>query len=168
MTGKSAKDTIAALVDWRKEIVKQGYPVFFCLHSDAGTNFTAEEFQEWCKDEGITLSIAGPHHQEQNAYAESTYWVCSQMARSMLVNANLPIEFFHFALDYALMILEVLPAKNLVDEHGNPVTTYQLLHHVKPRISRFKVFGCPVVFKLYQPMNDNKMVSEFKQLQQGS
>ena len=168
MSEKSAKNTISALIEWRKDMVKQGYPVFFYLRSDAGSNFTADSFKKWCKKESITLTIAGPHHQEQNAFAESTYRVCSKMARSMLAFANLPIEFFHFAIDYAIMILRVLPPKNLVDERGNPITTYQLLHHVKPRISRFKVFGCPVVFKRYQPFKDNKMVTDFKQVQQGS
>ena len=86
----------------------------------------------------------------------------------MLVYARLPIEFNHFALDCSLLISRVLPAKNLVDEEGNANTTYQLIHHLKPRVSRFKVFGCPVIFKCYQPRLDGKMITDFKQLQQGS
>ena len=168
MTEKSTKATIEALVNWRKEMVAKGFHVFFFLRSDAGTNFTSDEFSQWCKDEGITLTIAGPKHQEQNAYAETTYKTVSQMARKMLVHAHLPLDFFHFALDYALLILRVLPPKNLMDEKGNPLTTYQVLHHMKPRVSRFKVFGCPVVFKRYQPYHQGKLLTDFQQLQQGS
>ena len=165
---KSTKETIKALTEWRNEMLKKGFELFIYLRSDAGTNFTSEEFKTWCRDEQIKLSIAGPKHQEQNAFAETTYNTVSKMARAMLVHAHLPIEFYHFALDYALLILRVLPAKNLVDEEANPITTYQLIHHLKPRVSRFKVFGCPVVFKRYQPFLDGKMVTDFKQLQQGS
>ena len=165
---KSTKETINALVDWRNEMIKKGFDVFFYLRSDAGSNFTADEFREWCKKECITFTIAGPKHQEQNAFAETTYKTVSNMARGMLVHARLPFDFFHFAMDYALLILRVLPAKNLVGKNGEPITTYQLLHHMKPRVSRFKVFGCPVVFKRYQPMVDGKTTTEFKQLQQGS
>ena len=168
MTEKSAEATIEALIEWRREMVKKGFKVFFYLRSDAGTNFTADEFKRWCNEEGISLSIAGPRHQEQNAFAETTYKTVSQMARKMLVHAHLPLDFYHFALDYALLILRVLPPKNLTDEEGNPLTTYQLLHHMKPRVSRFKVFGCPVVFKRYQPFKDGKLVTDFQQIQQGS
>ena len=168
MTAKSARATIKAMVDWRKEMVSKGLHVFFFLRSDAGTNFTSDEFKEWCKDEGITLTIAGPKCQEQNTFAETTYKPVSQMARKMLVCAHLPMDFFHFALGYALLILRVLPPKNFVDEEGNPLTTYQVLHHMKPRISRFKVFGCPVVFKCNQPYIHGKLLTEFQQLQQES
>ena len=165
---KSTKQTILALTEWRDEMIKKGFELFFYLRSDAGTNFTSDDFKAWCRKERIQFTIAGPKHQEQNAFAETTYRTVSRMARAMLVHAHLPIDFYHFALDYALLILRVLPAKNLVDQEGNPITTYQLIHHLKPRVSRFKVFGCPVVFKRYQPFLDGKMVTDFKQLQQGS
>lgn len=90
------------------------------------------------------------------------------MARSMLVRAHLPIEFFHLAMDYAVLILRVLPAKGLVDEDNNPTTTYQILHGKRPRVQRFKVFGCPVVFKRYQPQHEGDVSTNFKQLQRGS
>ena len=70
---KSAQGTINALVEWRNEMIKKGFDVFFYLQSDAGFNFTSDEFQDWCKEEKITLTLARPKHQEQNAFAESTY-----------------------------------------------------------------------------------------------
>ena len=168
LSEKSTKHTIEALTEWRDEMLKKGFELFVYLRSDAGSNFTSDDFRAWCRKEQINLTIAGPKHQEQNAFAETTYRTVSRMARAMLVHAHLPIEFYHFAIDYSLLILCVLPAKDLVDEKGEPITTYQLLHHLKPRVSRFKVFGCPVVFKRYQPYLDGKMVTDFKQLQQGS
>ena len=165
---KSAEDTIKALVKWRGEMVKKDFEVFLHIRSDAGSNFTAEEFKLWCSQNHIKLTIAGPKHQEQNGFIESSYKTAGRMARSMLVRAHLPIEFFHLAIDYAILILRVLPAKNLVDEDGNSTTTYQILHGKKPRIQRFKVFGCPVVFKRYQPMHDGDVNTNFRQLQRGS
>ena len=89
------------------------------------------------------------------------------MARSMLVRAHLPPCFYHFALKYACKILRVLPGKGLMDVDGNPTTTYAILHGKKPRIGRFKVFGCPCVFKKYAPMYEGKSSTKFTQLQRG-
>ena len=76
--------------------------------------------------------------------------------------------FYHLALQYSCKKMRVLPAKGLVDSLGNPTTTYAIIHGKKPRIGRFKVFGCPCVFKRYAPQSDGKITTDFKQLQQGS
>ena len=89
------------------------------------------------------------------------------MGRSMLVRAHLPMQFYLLAYDYASTQLRVLPAKGLVDVEGNPTTTYAILHKKKPRIGRFKVFGCPCVFKRYAPNADGIKTTDFKQLQRG-
>jgi hypothetical protein len=55
-----------------------------------------------------------------------------------------------------------------MDSDGNLTTTYAILHGKKPRISRFKVFGCPVLFKKYNSQKDGETTSKFKELQQGA
>ena len=165
---KSSAETINALQKWRGEMVRKDFEIFLHIRSDAGSNFTSDEFKEWCFKNHISLTIAGPKHQEQNGFIESSYKTAGRMARSMLVRAHLPIEFFHLAMDYAILILRVMPAKGLVDSDGNSTTTYQIIHGKKPRIQRFKVFGCPVVFKRYQPAHEGDITTNFKQLQRGS
>ena len=108
----------------------------------------------WCTENHVKLTIAGPKHQEQNGFVEVTYKSLGKMARSMLVHARLPMTFYHLAIDYACLILQILPHKGLRDKDGKPVTIYEVIHKKKPRICRFKVFGCPVVFKQYKPQHD--------------
>jgi hypothetical protein len=43
-----------------------------------------------------------------------------------------------------------------------------MIHGKKPRIKRYKVFGCPVIFKQYQPHHNGDLKTKFKQLQRGS
>ena len=167
MNDKSSAETIRVLDAWRGRMLKKGYPLFLYLRADAGTNFTSQEFKDWCADNNISLSLAGPKHQEQNAFVERAHGTASRMARSMLVRAHLPISFFLLAYDYACKQMRVLPAKGLVDVDGNPTTTYAILHQKKPRIGRFKVFGCPCVFKKYTPHSDGAKTTDFKQLQRG-
>ena len=168
VSDKSSATTIQTLKQWRGEMLEKGFNIFLYLRSDAGTNFTSDEFKSWCRDENITLTVAGPKHQEQNSFVERAYGTASRMARSMLVHAHLPIGFYHFAIDYACKILRVLPAKGLIDSNGKPTTTYQIIHGKRPRVLRFKVFGCPVVFKRYSPQFDGDITTNFKQLQRGS
>ena len=164
---KSSASTIKALDNWRGAMLRKDMKIFLYLRSDAGTNFTSEEFKTWCKDNNISLTIAGPKHQEQNGFIESSYKTSGRMARSMLVRAHLPLSFYHLALDYSLCILRIMPAKGLKDTNGNLITTYQIIHHKKPRVQRFKVFGCPVIFKRYQPQHEGDTATQFTQLQRG-
>ena len=140
---------------------KERFPTFMYLRADAGSNFTSHKFKEWCSNNKITLSIAGPKHQEQNAFVERAYGTASRMARSMLVKAHLPIAFYHLALQYACKQMRVLPAKGLLDSEGKPTTTYAILHGKKPRIGRFKVFGCPCVLRGMLPiqMDPRQLIS---------
>jgi hypothetical protein len=163
----SAAETIANLSKWRGQMLDKGFKICFVLRTDASSNFTSKEFAKWCKKEKITLTIVDPKHQEQNAFVERIYQTVSRMARSMLVNAHLPIEFYQLALKYACKQLRVLPAKNLVVIDGKPTSTYSILYGKKPRIGHFKVFGCPVVFKCYSPLINGKALTDFTELQRG-
>ena len=167
MREKTAAETIRVFEDWRGRMLKKGYKLFMYLRADAGTNFKSQEFKDWCVDNNIELTFAGPKHQEQNAFVERAHGTASRMSRTMLVRAHLPINFFLLAYDYACKLLRVLPAKNLNDIDGNPTTTYAILHKKKPRIGRFKVFGCPCVFKRYAPQSEGVKTTDFKQLQRG-
>ena len=86
----------------------------------------------------------------------------------MLVHARLNLSFYFIALKYACKILRVVPPKGLTTEAGRLITTFEMMHNRKPRIARYKPFGCACVFKRYQPMSNNKIITGFKQLQQGS
>ena len=167
MQDKTTAETIRVLEEWRGRILRKGYPLFLHLRTDAGSNFTSNEFKAWCSKSNITLSLAGPKHQEQNASVERAHGTASRMSRSMLVRAHLPILFFLLAYDYACKQMRVLPAKGLVDVDGKPTTTYAILHKKKPRIGRFKVFGCPCVYKRYASHADGAKSTDFKQFQRG-
>jgi hypothetical protein len=65
------------------------------------------------------------------------------------VHAHLSNHFYHFIVKYPKDILNVLPAKNLLDHNGNPTTPHFKAFRVKPKIRDFRVFGCPASFKWY-------------------
>ena len=81
------------------------------LRADAGSYFASAEFAQWCRDRNLHLSLAAPHHQEMNSICERQWQTINQLSRVLLVHARLPLEYFHFAVRYAIDIINVLPAK---------------------------------------------------------
>ncbi|KAI2493774.1 Reverse transcriptase (RNA-dependent DNA polymerase) [Fragilaria crotonensis] len=75
---------------------------------------------------------------------------------------------FHHAHAYAVQILNVCPAKNVIDQDGNPTTPYQYSFQRKPSLANFRVFGCPTFFKRYEPTFRNKLITYKQQLQRAS
>jgi hypothetical protein len=86
----------------------------------------------------------------------------------LLNNARLGGAFFHHAHAYAVHIINVCPAKNFIDQDGNPTTPYQYSFQRKPSIANFRVFGCPSFFKRYKPNLCNKLITYKQQLQHAS
>jgi hypothetical protein len=66
------------------------------------------------------------------------------MARSLLVHSQLPDSFMFHALVYSCNIFNVLPIKGLYAA-GHISTPFELLHGEKPKISNFRIFGCPIM-----------------------
>ncbi len=76
------------------------------------------EFQDFCRDKSINLSLAAPKKQAQNHFAECTWQTVNNMARSMIVHARLPDSFLYHAICYASAVFNILPVKGLVNEDG--------------------------------------------------
>jgi hypothetical protein len=73
-------------------------------------------------------------------------------------NARLSGAFFHHAHAYAVHIINVCPAKNVIDQDGNPTTPYQYSFQHKPCIANFQVIGWPSFFKRFEPTFRNKLI----------
>ena len=85
-----------------------------------------------------------------------------------MVHADLSLIFWYEARRYAVEILNILPARGIQDEKGKPTTPFYLVHHYKPRIGKFHVFGCPCIYKRYQPYYQTRTVTRVLQTQRGS
>ena len=56
---KSSEEAIKTLTKWKGEMLKKGFEMLIYLRSDAGTNFSSDEFKKWCTEENIVLTLAG-------------------------------------------------------------------------------------------------------------
>ena len=71
------------------------------IRSDAGTEFTSEEFQDMCNEREINFSFASPRHQEMNGLAERIWRSIRDLAFSMMVHVHVGDEFYDYALNHA-------------------------------------------------------------------
>ena len=125
------------------------------IHPDAGSQFEpSQTFLKWCSDHGIRCEAAAPHHQHQNGMVERRWQHLRGLANKMMTHARLPRKYFGHALQYAWMVSNLTPVKDVfytdIDGLHNPCTPYERYFGSAPNLSRFRVFGCPVVFKLYR------------------
>jgi hypothetical protein len=123
------------------------------IHADAGTYFTSQVFKDWGLQLNIAIIIAGAHHQEMNGLCERRWQAIRLRAFCTMNHARLAHAFMHFSLMYSCQITAVLPLRGLFikDNQGQdcPCTPYEKYFSQKPRIGRFRVFGCPIVAKCY-------------------
>jgi hypothetical protein len=141
------------------------------LHADAGAYFTSEDLTVWGRKFNIKVIVAAPEHQEMNGLAERLWQTARVMAFRMLTNARLNILFFHHALMYAWQICVVLPAKSTsrLDEDGTlmPTTPHYLYFNGDiPNVSRYRVFGCPAICKVYKRKDKDGDVLDYRNLVQ--
>jgi hypothetical protein len=126
------------------------------FHADAGSVFTGNDFMNCLLSLQCpaVMRTAAPHHQEQNGLAESCWRIVRSRATSMLTHARLSFIFFDSAIVYASYITNVLPLKGLFTTESDGITTrpatpFELYYGKRPKLTRFRVFGCPVIFKVY-------------------
>jgi len=123
------------------------------IHVDAGTYFTSAALKQWAQELNIAVIIPGAHHQEMNGLCERRWQAIRLRAFCIMNHARLTHAFMHFSLSYSSQITAVLPLRGLFikDDQGQdrPCSPYELYYSQKPRIGRFRVFGCPIVAKCY-------------------
>ena len=85
-----------------------------------------------------------------------------------MVHARVPENYIHFALMYTTdHIFPVLPIKDLVDEDGDPTTTYKLATGTKPSVSHLRVLFCPCVVRKATAHVETKKLNMRHQAQKG-
>ena len=166
---ESTSSILTALQSWltQSELLGRTQSVRF-IRTDAGTAFTSAKFITACTELGIKVEAAAPEHQEMNGICEAKWREIHNTANTLLNTARLGGAFFHHAHAYAVHIVNSCPAKNVTDSDGIPTTPFNFCYGRKPSLANFRVFGCPVYFKRYEPTFNKKLITYKQQLQRAS
>jgi hypothetical protein len=129
----AVKDCIAKL-----KAYAPGYRVAF-LKSDNAAEYVGGEFAAFCDKKEIVQEFSTPYSPQQNDKVERGNRVIVEMARSMMLGANLPTSYWADAVVCAAYILNRFPTKVL-----DGTTPMEALLETPPDISNLRVFGCKV------------------------
>lgn len=107
-----------------------------CLRSDNGTEFTAERFQSVLRRNKIRYQTSSPHSPHQNGVAERSWRTIFEMARTMLIDADLPKSFWPYAVHYAVYL------RNRCFNNRIRDTPFHAMTGERPDMSKLHIFGC--------------------------
>jgi transposase InsO family protein len=82
------------------------------LRTDNGGKFTAAEFTAYCADEGITRHFSAPYTPQQNGVVEQRNQTVVVMARVLLKQRTMPVEFWGEAMVTTVYLQNRLPMKS--------------------------------------------------------
>lgn len=107
-----------------------------CLRSDPGGEFTSDEFTRYCEGYGIKRQMSAPRTPQQNGIAERRNKTIVEVARTMLIQGDVPKMFWRETVSTVVYTLNRVLVKK-----GNDKTPYEIWHGKTPNVIYFKVFG---------------------------
>ena len=111
----------------------------------------SEKLKATLKDDyGIRVISAAPKHQHQNGTPEPRWQTTRQLAFKLMTHAHVGLPLFDTALQQAALICNVVPVQGAFRTGTDiPAVPFVLHYNSEARISRIRVWGCPVVAKAY-------------------
>lgn len=116
------------------------------IRTDNGGEYTSNKFEDYLKDMGICHHKSAPYSPQQNGIAERKNRSLMEMARCMILDANMPKLYWAEAVNTANYLYNRLPTNACAK------TPYELWNGVKPDLSKLKIFGS----KAYSKLPDEK------------
>lgn len=114
-----------------------------CLHSDHGSEYENNSFIDYLREKGIHKTYSAPYSPEQNGKVERENRSVKELARSMLIGADLPKYLWAEACNSAVYLL------NRSINSNNPKSTpFELFYQQKPDVSNLREYGCKAFVKI--------------------
>ncbi|KAJ8038704.1 hypothetical protein HOLleu_16202 [Holothuria leucospilota] len=107
------------------------------LRCDNGGEFTSQEFTSLLRDKGIKQEFTSPESTHQNGTAERYWRTLFEMARCLLLEANLPKHLWTYAVKTAAYIRNRCYNKRLQK------TPFETFTGKKPNLANMHIFGSP-------------------------
>ena len=136
--------------------------------ADAGTQFTSMEFKEEYQTCGFHLTLVFLEHQEMNGQVKVTRRTLRTILHSLIVHARVSEVYIHFELMYTTdHIFLVPPIKDMINEDGEPTTSFKIATDTKHSVSHLCVLFCPYVVRKSTTHVEKKALNMCHQAQKG-
>ena len=134
---KRKEEAAAELIDLLTFLERSTEKKVKTVRTDNGGEFVSDEFGYFCKKNGILHQKTTPYTSTQNGRAERSNGMILDMARTMIIDANLPRSFWAEACSTACYILDRTPSR-VIDGK----TPMEMWTGEKVGLKDLRVFGC--------------------------
>ena len=124
--------------------------------SDNGGEYVSDAMKKYCKDHGVQRGTTVPHTPEQNGIAEVRFRILLGKARTLLIDADLPKQFWKEAVATVVYIQNRLPSR------ATKVTPHELWFGSVPDVSVLRVFGSLCYVHLPRNLGDTRAAGTTK------
>ena len=107
------------------------------VYTDWGSEF-AGDFSTFCVENKIKMEKSCSYTAWENGLVERCNRSIVNVAKTIMMQSNLPVEFWAHAVCTAAYTINRLSHKRLPDG----ITPYEAMHGERPNISNMRVFGC--------------------------
>nr|KYP72045.1 Retrovirus-related Pol polyprotein from transposon TNT 1-94 [Cajanus cajan] len=118
-------------------IEKEAGACITCLRTDRGGEFTSTEFEDFCKDQGISRQLTTAYTPQQNGVPERRNKTLMNAVRATLNDRQVPKAFWPEAVRWCVHVQNRSPTSAI--EQKTPEEAWS---GDKPRVDHFRVFGC--------------------------
>ncbi len=108
-----------------------------CIQTDAGNQFTSQEWREVCTERGLTCRTCPVDHQAMNGQVERAIGILAAKMRALLLGMNMHKRYWPLAIEAAAYILNRTPHASLQN-----ISPLEKSTGDKPDLKRCRVFGC--------------------------
>lgn len=105
-----------------------------CIRSDHGGEFESNQFKQYCKDLGIVKQLTVPYNPAQNGVAKRKNRTVQEVARAMIISANLELNFWAEAVTTACYVQNQLPGKATLDKTPFEVVWSQTINYASSNL----------------------------------
>ena len=121
------------------------------LRTDCGSEYTNNEFCQFCSQSSIIHQFTCPHTSQQNGVAKRKHRHIVDMALTLISHSSLPFQYWTYAFSTAIfLIINHLPSLS-----RGSISPWETLFGTSPNFSLFKSFGC-ACFPLLHPYSKHK------------
>jgi hypothetical protein len=140
---------------FRALIKTQHSVVIKCFRCDLGGEYTSNKFYQLLALDGTIHQTSCTDTPKQNGVAERKHRHIVETARSLLLSAFVPIEFWGETVLTAVSLINTIPSS-----HSSGLSHFKKLYGYVPDYSSFRVFGC-TCFVLRPHVERSKLSSQF-------
>ena len=140
---KRKSEVFNCFKDFKAIVEKQSGYMIRTVRSDQGGEYTANDFEAYCTQQGIRHQTTPDYTPQLNGVAERKNRTILDMARSLLKAKKLPKQYWAEAVSCAVYLLNRCPTRSL-----QGVIPEEAWSGHKPSVTHLRVFGCVAYAKI--------------------